>query len=62
MKIEEIFGDLPELETERLILRKITLDDVEDMYSYCSNEEVSKYVTWDTHQALDDTINFVNLC
>ncbi|MFZ7824263.1 GNAT family N-acetyltransferase [Priestia sp. 40] len=59
MKIEEIFGDLPKLETERLILRKITLDDVEDMYSYCSNEEVSKYVTWETHQALDDTINFV---
>lgn len=59
MKIEEIFGDLPELETERLILRKITLHDVEDIYSYCSNEEVSKYVTWDTHQALDDTTNFV---
>ncbi|KAB2334514.1 GNAT family N-acetyltransferase [Cytobacillus depressus] len=59
MEIEKIFGNLPTLETERLLLRKITLEDVEDMYSYCSNEEVSKYVTWDTHQKLSDTKEFV---
>lgn len=29
MEIEKIFGDLPILETERLILRKLTLDDAE---------------------------------
>jgi ribosomal-protein-alanine N-acetyltransferase len=59
MEIEKIYGDLPVLETERLILRKITLEDVEDMYSYASNEEVSKYVTWNTHRTLSDTKEFV---
>jgi [ribosomal protein S5]-alanine N-acetyltransferase len=59
MDIEKIFGDLPVLETERLILRKITIDDIEDMYSYGSNEEVSKYVTWNTHKTLSDTKEFV---
>ena len=52
MEIEKIFGDLPTLETERLILRRITLDDVDDMFLYGSNEEVSKYVTWNTHKTL----------
>jgi [ribosomal protein S5]-alanine N-acetyltransferase len=59
MDIEKIYGNLPTLETERLLLRKITLEDVEDMYSYASNEEVSKYVTWETHKTLSDTKEFV---
>jgi [ribosomal protein S5]-alanine N-acetyltransferase len=59
MDIEKIYGDLPILETERLILRKVTLDDAVDMFSYGSNEEVSKYLTWNTHKTLSDTIEFI---
>lgn len=61
MKVEKIYGNLPFLETERLILRKVTLEDIEDMYLYCSNEEVSKYVTWNTHATISDTKDFVEL-
>ncbi|MCM3569150.1 GNAT family N-acetyltransferase [Neobacillus mesonae] len=60
MKIEQIYGNLPALETERLLLRKISLADVDDMFAYCSNEAVSKYVTWETHQSLKDTEQFIN--
>jgi [ribosomal protein S5]-alanine N-acetyltransferase len=59
LEMSKIFGDLPTIETDRLILRKITLADVEEMYSYGSNEEVSKYVTWETHKTLSDTKQFV---
>jgi len=59
MEIEKIFGDFPILETERLKLRKITLEDVEELYSYGSDEEVSRYVTWNTHITLLDTKEFV---
>lgn len=59
MKIEDIYGDLPTLETSRLILRKISLEDVKDLYSYASNEEVCKYVTWDTHKTRIDTEEYV---
>lgn len=59
MKIEEIFGTFPRLETERLILRKITIEDIEDMFEYGSNEEVTKYVTWEPHQTLADTNAFI---
>jgi ribosomal-protein-alanine N-acetyltransferase len=59
MKVEKIYGDLPILETERLILRKITFEDIEDMHLYGSDEEVSKYVTWNTHETISDTKGFV---
>lgn len=59
MNIEKIYSDLPILETERLILRKVTKEDIEDMYLYGSDEEVSKYVTWNTHETIADTKGFV---
>ena len=59
MNIEKIYSDLPTLETERLILRKVTKEEIEDMYLYGSDEEVSKYVTWNTHETIADTKGFV---
>lgn len=59
MNIEKIYSDLPILETERFILRKVTKEDIEDMYLYGSDEEVSKYVTWNTHETIADTKGFV---
>ena len=59
MNIEKIYSDLPILETERLILRKVTKEDIEDMYLYGSDEEVSKYVTWNTYETIADTKGFV---
>ena len=60
MEIEEIYGDLPRLETERLILRKVTREDAEDIFAYGSDEEVSRYVTWDTHQSMEDSLGFIS--
>ena len=47
------------LETERLRLRKLTLNDLEDIFKYSSDKEVTKYVTWEAHQSLDDSIRFL---
>lgn len=42
------------IETERLILRRFTLDDAKDMYNnWASDDEVTKYVTWSTHESVD---------
>ncbi len=57
--MEAIYSDLPRIETERLLLRKITMEDARDMYAYCSNSEVTRFVTWDAHQSLADTEAFV---
>jgi ribosomal-protein-alanine N-acetyltransferase len=41
MNIEDVFGDLPTLYTERLILRKFRLEDAKDVFEYASDPEVS---------------------
>ena len=43
-----VFADLPELETERLLLRKMRLDDAEAMFAYASDPEVTRYVLWES--------------
>ena len=42
------FANLPELETKRLLLRKMRLDDAEAMFAYASEPEVTRYVLWRT--------------
>jgi len=59
IKIEEIFSDLPTLEINRLILRKMKLDDAKDLYDYASDPEVAKYVTWDYHKSIEDSISYL---
>lgn len=59
MKIEDVFGQLPVLETERLILRPLKWEDREDMFAYGSDPEVTRYVTWYTHQKIEDTDEFI---
>ncbi|MBK7104608.1 MAG: GNAT family N-acetyltransferase [Ignavibacteriae bacterium] len=53
--------NLPRLETERLILRKIEYSDRFDIYEYAKNPEVAKYVLWEAHKSEIDTIAFLNL-
>ena len=55
-----LFGDLPILETERLLLRKIRASDARDFYEYASDAEVSKHSTWSAHQSLADTRLFIS--
>lgn len=44
------------LETKRLILRKFTLNDIDDMYNnWASNPETSKMLPWDVHENKDVT-------
>ncbi|MEH7443775.1 GNAT family protein [Bacillus sp. JJ1122] len=59
MQLEDVLSNLPTLETERLILRKITMDDAADLHSYASNPEVSKYVFWEAHHTLSDTKDYI---
>lgn len=55
MQIEDVFSDLPTLETDRTILRKLRSEDEEDIFHYGSDEEVSRYTAWPTHQTMEDT-------
>ena len=48
------------LETERLILRRFTLDDAKSTFTnWASDDEVTKYLTIPTHRTVDDSIDFI---
>lgn len=47
--IYKIFTKMPELETERLLLRRMRASDTDDMFEYACLEEVTKYLTWFPH-------------
>ena len=49
-----------ELETERLILRKFTLNDAQNMFNnWASDDEVAKYLRWQSHRTINDTMSFL---
>ena len=57
--MENIYVKLAEhpiIETERLLLRPVTLDDAEAMYAYASDEENVRY-TFERNQSLEETRN-----
>jgi [ribosomal protein S5]-alanine N-acetyltransferase len=52
--------DLPELATPRLTLRKLTLADAGDVFEYASDPEVTRYVFWQTHASVQESVDFLN--
>ena len=54
-KYKSVFANLPILETERLIMKKIEMKNAYDMYSYASEYEVSRFLLWTPHVNLDET-------
>lgn len=49
----------PKLETERLILRPITLDDAEACFSWNSDERVARYMCYPTFTDIQQTIDWI---
>ena len=58
-KVTAIFGDLPEIRTERLKLRRMTLEDSADMFAYARDPEVTRYTSWQPHRSVDESRAFL---
>ena len=50
----------PKLETDRLILREITYDDVEDVFACFSNQEILRHYGQDPLQKIDQARGFID--
>ncbi|MBM6384229.1 MULTISPECIES: GNAT family N-acetyltransferase [Paenibacillus] len=59
MNIEKLFAKSPEFETERLLLRRLTLDDTEDYYAFASDPRVSEQTLWNCHETVDDSVQYI---
>lgn len=55
------FNPFPELATERLILRRITADDTNEIFRLRSDEQVMKYIDKERAASLKDAEIFFNL-
>ncbi|MBE9388734.1 GNAT family N-acetyltransferase [Vagococcus salmoninarum] len=53
---QRVLAEHQVIETERLILRPITLADGADMYEYASDPETTQYV-FETHTSLENTLD-----
>jgi len=51
------------IETERCVLRKVSIEDAQAIFvSYAQDDEIVQYLSWSTHQSIDDTIAFMYRC
>lgn len=59
-RIYKIFSHMPRLQTERLILRRLSTSDCEDVFYYSRDPQVPKYLLWDPHPNLDYTRQYLD--
>lgn len=57
--LELNFSPFPEIQTERLLLRKFTLNDQENVFELRSNPEVMKYIPLPLAITIDDAIGHI---
>ncbi|MBQ8175303.1 MAG: GNAT family N-acetyltransferase [Clostridia bacterium] len=55
----QTFTHMPQLTTERLLLRKMLILDAADMYEYASLPQVTRYLLWDPHPDPDYTKRYL---
>ena len=59
-ELQKIFSDMPSLYTDRLILRRMTKKDAQDMYAYARLPEVTEYLLWHPHTGLEHTKRYLS--
>ena len=58
-EVYKIFSELPELSTERLLLRKMKVGDSFDMFEYACREDVTEFLLWKPHPSLAYTREYL---
>ena len=60
MEVKAVFGDLPALRTDRLLLRRLEASDVEDLFAYASDPEIAEHTSWPAHETIEDSREFLS--
>lgn len=40
-------------------LREVSIDDAEDLFKICQKDNVTKFLTWNSHQSIEETIHVI---
>ena len=52
---QDVFSNLPVINSPRLLLRPMSMRDAADIYAYSRDPEVARHVLWDAHKTLADS-------
>lgn len=52
-------GSAPEIRTQRLTLRRLSVDDASAVYDYASDQEVARFTLWPSHSSEEFTRKFL---
>ena len=58
--LRKLFKRIPELEGERVLLRRLRVADAADMYDYARRESVTRYLLWSPHPDPDYTRQYLS--
>lgn len=58
-RLYNIFSSIPQLECDRLILRRMKRTDAADMYEYAKDDEVTRYLLWNPHENVEYTEQYL---
>ena len=58
--LTNLFKKIPDLTTERLLLRRIRMTDAPDMFEYSRDPSVTRYLLWDPHPNIEHTRNYID--
>jgi len=59
MNVEKLFAESPEFETQRLRLRRLTMDDLDEYYAFASDPRVSQQSLWNCHETVEDSMQYI---
>lgn len=57
--LQDAIRNFPDLRTPRLLLRRLRMEDADDIFAYASDAHVTPYLIWETHRSMDDTRDFL---
>lgn len=59
-EIRNLFDNLPEIETERIFLKKPTYDHAKEIFEFMSDPRIYKYIDYlKPHKSINDTLNYI---
>lgn len=57
--MEYAYGYMPDIETPRLRLRKLTMRDAQDIFAYSQDPLVAQYVLWDAQHSISEARSYL---
>ncbi|MCB1060664.1 MAG: GNAT family N-acetyltransferase [Calditrichaeota bacterium] len=50
----------PDITSDRLSLRRFRASDAADMFAYTSDDEVTRFLSWNSHLSVDDAVQYID--